>query len=202
MPSGSSNYKHLEARLVQLRRHLLPFLPDPPVSKISYSAQELDSTRAYIVLAHAEIEAFCENVVLEKAHSTKTVFDVTGQVRPALRRMVAYYVAKNQRSWSHVLAPSHGVVDSALQSYQSAIRDNHGIKQRNLEKLLFPIGIPDTRLSTTWLAQMNSFGSNRGIWAHKSARALNPPDPLSELVTVNQLLQGLLNLDRILSRLR
>ena len=116
--------------------------------------------------------------------------------------MVAYYVAKNQRAWSEVVLPSNNVVELALQSYKSVVHDNQGIRQRNLEKLLFPIGVIGAHLSTTWLAQMDSFGSNRGTWAHKSARALNPPDPLSELTTVNQLLQGLLNLDRVLSRLR
>jgi hypothetical protein len=180
----------------------LSFLPDPPTSKVSYSDKELDATRAYIVLAHAEIEAFCENLALEKARAAKAVFDATGKVRPALRRIIAYHVARNQRSWSEVLAPTRNVAEPALRSYQKAIHDNHGIKRRNLEKMLFPIGVPDVRLNTTWLAQMDSFGSNRGTWAHQSARALNPPDPLSELTAVNRLLQGLLDLDRIFGRLR
>ena len=200
MAKGSGRYRR--SRLDQLRRHLLFFLPDPPLSKLSYSDQELDSTRAYVVLAHAEIEAFCEELVLHKAQSAKVVYDNSGNVRPALRRMVAYYVAKNGRSWNDVLNPPSDVVSKAFQSFQTAIRENNGVKQVNLEKLLFPLGVLDAHLSVTWLAQMDSFGRNRGGWAHKSVRALNSPDPLSELMNVNQLLRGLLDLDRILSRLR
>jgi hypothetical protein len=202
MRLGSKKYKSLATRLDQLRRHLLFFLPSPPASKISYSEQELDSTRAYTVLAHAEIEAFCEGLVLEKTQVVKSIYDRTGKVRPALRRMISYHVAKKGRSWQDVLSPPADVVNSAIESYKGVIRDNHGVKRENLQKLLFPIGVLDAHLDTTWLAQMDSFGVDRGRLAHSGIKAQQPPDPLSQLQTINQLLQGLLEMDRKLRRLR
>jgi hypothetical protein len=57
MSRGSQRYLVLKRRLSQLDQNLLYFLPPPPHSKTTYTSQELDLTRAYIVLVHAEIEA-------------------------------------------------------------------------------------------------------------------------------------------------
>jgi len=202
MPRGSARYTELSRRLHELHQHLLSFLPPPPQSKTSYTHEELDLTRSYIVLAHAEIEAFCEDIALRKARAAKQQFDATGIVTPALRKILSYYIGKSRRSWSDVLAPAAPTVQAAAQSYFDHIRDNHGVKRDNLERLFYPLGVLEPTLDTTWLAQMDSFGTNRGGWAHKSIKALNPPDPATELNTVNQILQGLLQLDRTISSLR
>jgi hypothetical protein len=201
MSRGSTKYRRLAKRLGQLRTHLLFFLPDPPVSKLSYSERELDSTRAFVVLAHAEIEAFCEELVYEKAHAAKAAFDSNRKVQPVLRRMIAYYVAKNGRSWSEVMSPAPNIANSAFQSYKDRIQKNHGVKRENLEKLLYPLGVQERHLSPTWLADMDSFGTDRGAMAHTSIGVQRPPDPLTQLRNVSQLLPGLLDLDRVFSRL-
>jgi hypothetical protein len=76
------------------------------------------------------------------------------------------------------------------------------VKRKNLENLLYPLGIPDSHLNTTWLAQMDSFGQKRGVWAHNAAGVQQAPDPLTELTEVGRILIGLLDLDRILSALQ
>ena len=103
-------------------------------------------------------------------------------------------------SLRYLLSPN--LVSSASASYVQTVRDNHGVRRRNLETLLYPLGIVEPRLDSTWLAQMDSFGATRGNYAHKSIKALNPPDPQSELADVNYLLQGLLKLDRVVCALR
>lgn len=202
MAHGSKRYVALKRRLDELGQHLLSFIPPPPHSKTTYTAQELDLTRSYIVLVHAEIESFCEELATLKARRAKQEFVSRGTVTPVLRRLVAYYIGKSRKAWNEVQRPSPQVVDSASNSFLDNIRDNHGVKQENLERLFFPLGVPEPKLNPTWLAQMNSFGTNRGGWAHKSVRALNPPDPHTERTTVNQLLNGLLDIDRIISRLK
>jgi hypothetical protein len=202
MRKGSNKYRRLAKRLDQLRNHLLFFLRNHPVSSLLYSDEELDFTRAYIVLAHAEIEAFCEEIVQKKAQDAKAAFDNNHKVQPILRRMVTYYAVKNGKSWGNVMNPSVDVVNSAFQSYQDRVRKNHGVKIENLEKLLFPLGIQDRHLSSTWLADMDSFGSDRGAIAHTSIGVQRPPDPVIQLNNVARLLSGLLDLDRIFGRLR
>lgn len=202
MARGSRRYIQLKSRLRELRTNLLSFLPEPPVSKTLYNDQELDSTRAYIVLAHAEIEAFCEDIVRRKAKTAKGAFDRGRGVTPVLRKIVSYYVGKNLRPWSDVQTPSPDIVERASQSHLSTIQQNHGIRPSNLEKLLYPIGVVETRMDTTWLAMMDSFGTKRGGVAHSTVRAVTSPDPLTELTTVEHLLHGLLRLDRLLGKLR
>lgn len=202
MVRGSTRYAALKRRLEKLRRHLLFFLPPPPMSKTAYTAQELDLTSAYVVLAHAEIESFLEDLVLRKAQRAVQQFNATQRVTPVLRKLVAYYVAQKRKSWGEVLLPTAPTVDAAYISYQGHVTNNNGIRRKDIEKLMYPLGVPESSLSQTWLAQMDSFGVNRGGWAHQTIGALNPPDPSTELNTVNQLLNDLLRLDRVLSGLR
>lgn len=202
MARGSKRYIQLEARLSELQRNLLSLLRKPPISKTHYNDQELDSTRAYIVLTHAEIEAFCEDIVRKKARSARERFDRGMGVTPVLRRIVSYHVGKNQKSWSDVRTPTADVVERASQSHLTTIQQNQGIKRSNLKKLLFPLGVLETEMDVTWLALMDSFGRERGGVAHSSVRIGTAPDPVTELTTVNQLLAELLTLDRVLGRMQ
>ncbi len=202
MATGSIRYRSLAARFAQLRKNLLGFVPDPPVSQLRYSEAELDATRAYIVLAHAEIEAFCEQIALAKVIAAKAAFDNRQAVSPCLRRIICYQVGSKHESWSEVLNPPVTRVESAFNFYQTLVRDNHGIKRRNLHKIFFPIGIVEADFNPTWIAQMDSFGLVRGGWAHGSIATLRPPDPLTQLQAGRHLMVGLLALDRVVARLR
>ena len=201
MPNGSKRYRELTTRLDQLRGNLLHFLPVPPTSRLAYSDAELDATRAYIVLAHAEIESFCEQAALSRATRSKTIFDNSQIVTPCFRRILSYYVAQKHGSWHEVLNPATNVANKAFRFYQKLISDNHGVKRRNLQKILFPIGVLDTDLNPTWVAQMDSFGLVRGGWAHASVRTQQPPDPPTQFNAVQHLLVGLLSLDRVVARI-
>jgi len=201
MISGSRRYKELEFRLQELQQRLLSFIGNPPASKLSYSPTELDFTRAYVVLAHAEIETFCEEIAIRRVNLSKAKYDRANVLGPVLRKLVFYHVAKKGRSWQDILNPPSAIINSACIAYTRVVRDNHGIKRKNLENILFPIGIHDAHLNPTWLAQMDSFGVKRGELAHRSSRAQQPPDPLSQLSAVQHLIPGLLDLDQQLSRL-
>jgi hypothetical protein len=173
------------------------------MSKTSYTPQELDLTRSYILLAHAEIEAFCEDLATAKAQSARETYDKFGKVTPSLRRILSYYVGKQRRSWSDVLNPPADIVRSAWQSHLSTIQSNNGVKRADLEKLFYPVGIIEPHFDATWLTQMDLFGSNRGGWAHKSIMGVvNLPDPASEVYAVEKLLKGLSKLDQRMSRMR
>jgi len=82
--------------------------------------------------------------------------------------------------------------------------DNHGIRERNLMKLLLPLGVSEFDIDIVWLATVDSFGQNRGSTAHSSIsnRALQPPDPKSESDVVGQILDGICKLDSKVVALR
>jgi hypothetical protein len=202
MAIGSKKYREMQRRLLELRRHLLHFLPAPPTSRTSYSDQELDLARSYVVLAHAEIEAYCETLASEKARVAVTRFRSSGKTTPALRRMVSYYVGKNRKCWTGVTNPSATVVDAAYQSFSDNVARNHGVRPSNLRGLFYPLGITEPKIDNTWLLQMDSFGEARGKWAHNSVKMVIAPDPPGEATAVAQVLSGLAKLDRAVSRLR
>jgi hypothetical protein len=157
------------------------------VSKTSYNGHELDSTRAYVVLAHAEIEAFCEEIASSRVQRAMDLYNQRGVVAPVLRRMVIYHVGKHKRSWGEVLTPSQSIIDGTFKAYRDSIKKNHGVKRANIESILYPLGITEAHLGVIWLAQMDSFGERRGGLAHSSVGATSVPDPLSEYTNVQQL---------------
>lgn len=199
MKKGSKRYQNLVARLGELRKNLLSFLPDPPASKLTYSDQELDLTRAYVVLAHAEIESFCEEIASTKANAAQSKYQKSNSVSPCLRRLIAYHIAKKGKCRDNVSNPKTEVVTATLASFTETVKKNHGLKRANLEKLFYPLGAKEVYLDPTWMVQMDAFGSQRGGWAHTSVKTQQPPDPLSELKSVLLLLPGLKKLDEDLA---
>lgn len=61
MPT-SIRFKEMRARLTELRHHMLPAKFSPTGD---YSDRQLDRTRGYRVLVHAEIESYIEDVARE-----------------------------------------------------------------------------------------------------------------------------------------
>jgi hypothetical protein len=82
------------------------------------------------------------------------------------------------------------------------IERNHGVKDVNILRMLLPIGIQESQLSQTWLATMNSFGVERGHVAHSTHAVQTPPDPAVENTRVQQILQDLANVDRMITAVR
>ena len=89
-----------------------------------------------------------------------------------------------------------------LKATSNHVANNHGVRRKNLEKLLYPLGVLETSLDQSWLGAMDSFGVTRGGWAQQTIGAVNPSDPTTELNNVLNLTRDLLKLDRILSGLR
>ena len=84
------------------------------------------------------------------------------------------------------------------------IKENHGVKEANLLALLLPIGISTDDLDPIFLATMNSFGEQRGRFAHSSAatyQTQQPPDPQNELSNITQILSYISDIDQLISAL-
>ena len=73
-------------------------------------------------------------------------------------------------------------IDIAMRSFANTVKNNNGIKEKNILGLLLPLGVAANTLDHTWLVAMNNFGIIRGDAAHKSARKIfttqqiNPAD--------------------------
>ncbi|WP_460716155.1 HEPN domain-containing protein [Nocardioides dilutus] len=164
--------------------------------------------RGFILLVHAEVETYVEDMVGSVLDAAKNRW----VNRQALGRCVTTLMMYNDKQL--IPPPSLGkqnpneTLDATIKSVikkhgDYVTKDNHGVKQKNLLRLLLPIGVTDNDLDPIWLGDMDTFGSLRGVVAHNSARRVQtPPDPGISLKTVNDVLAGLQQLEPLLVSLR
>lgn len=188
----SRRFKVLVVRLDELRGRLLP----PKFSQTGqYSAAQYDMAKAYVLLVHAEVEAFLEDRSREKAKKLEKVWRTKARRTKGLRRLIQAHNIDSRHPWKPI-EWSTDRVQKALNFYFGLINTNNGIKELDIFKLFYPLGVGYESLDATWLANMNSFGVVRGSFAHGSIKTHQPVDPQNELNKVKQLVKGLSRLDR------
>jgi hypothetical protein len=89
-------------------------------------------------------------------------------------------------------------INIAQNQYITLVRNNHGVKENNFKRLVLPLGVDFEKIDKTWLANLDSFGANRGETAHKTKRASSQINPEDECNAVKMLLKGLRELDEII----
>ena len=208
----SARFRTLTRELNRLKKQFLPKISPTAL----YYDRQLARTLAYRVLAHAEIESYLEERAWEVVQNAKTVWDKTGKTTRTLICLLGFSGLTMDEP-PDTLTPKKGSktvkeekikiskkIDLALESFKRVISQNHGVKEDHILALLLPIGIDSDDLEPAWLATMNTFGENRGEVAHKSAtsyRIIQPPDPATELNTVQQITQELLRIDELMNNL-
>jgi hypothetical protein len=157
----------------------------------SYSELQLDRTRGYRLLVHAEIEAFLEERASEVVTSAFDSWRADLKPRHTVISLLAC-LRPSDKSFTSLTE----AVGFSFGRFNKAIKDNNGIKQENLQKFLPPVGVDWAAIDGTWLSTLNSFGTARGEVAHTSIRVHQPIDPKGEYETVKvRILPGLRDLD-------
>jgi hypothetical protein len=212
----SQRLRELKAELHRLRRHFLPRKWSPTGS---YPDRILDRARGFRVLAHAEIEYYMEQVLLDKVNSRHTEWSANRKPSYLMLCLIAAgkFRWRDDETVNLKLEPLdllkikpnddsiNDLISRAVEQYKEIVKDNHGIKDSNIKSLILPTGILLSELDPVWLNSMKSFGFDRGTVAHTSRRGIaimNIPDPKSEWDTVKQnLLPGLETLDGLVGAL-
>ena len=190
----SIRFRILKRRLAELRHRMLPkdFSPTG-----AYTELQLDRTRGYRLLVHAEIEAFLEDRATEIVKGAFDLWRVDNKPRHTIISLVCYCRVTDRVFESVSLS-----VGDAFGLFSRIIKKNHGVKEENVLQFLLPAGIDRADLDETWLSTLSSFGTARGEVAHSSARTHQPIDPLGEYDTVTKrILPGLKVLDQLLQNL-
>jgi hypothetical protein len=78
---------------------------------------------------------------------------------------------------------------------------NHGVKERNLLRMLLPLGVRESDIDRQWLAAMDAWATGRGDLAHRSGKLQVLPDPKEEHQTALFLQEGLRDIDDLLDHL-
>lgn len=205
----SLRYRTLGPRLTELRRHMLPIEFDPTTP---YSDRQNDRILGYRLLAHAELEACIEDLVVETVSAAWKGWLTDSKPRTCLTALVAFYsgdlggppssLTPGQPKATQLIRLQDRIDKARNHHVNHVVRQNHGVREKNLLALLLPVGVTDGDLNKTWLATIDSFGRERGGTAHRSGRTQQRPDPERELVTVLQIAEGLKDLDERLGALR
>lgn len=191
-----SRLKDLRVRVAVLARRL----PRPSPTG-SYGPKQIDATLAFRLLAHAEIEACIEDLARDVVNGCYATFTQHGRVAIPVAALCATYGGKLLKVDRSASEPLSDIVNSSVSSHYQEIRNNHGIKEENVCKLLLPLGVKHSSLDPSWLANLTSFGSRRGDAAHRSYGSQIQPDPVQERLDVRRIVDGLTFVDGELRKL-
>lgn len=183
---NSTRFKQLIERVNFLTTNLLP---DYKLDG-EYSDIEKDLIKSYILLVHAEIESFLEDRVYEKFTNSFNNWKENRKKSTVINAINTFCNLDLNTNGKHSKSNKDNIeyrININIQYYKSMIYSNHGIKRENILNLLLPIGIEIDELDESWLSIMDSFGSERGNYAHKSHVAIeNIRDPNSIKLQLNQ----------------
>lgn len=225
--SKSKRFKTLEQELKKLQKY---FLPRQFSFTGNYSEKQIALTVAYRVLAHAEIEAYLEDRVLEIHDHAMRIWKQDKKATKTLTSLFAFLnskpdifsdLSKLDEESSKKIPRKKLKFDEkrsdVSEFFYRSVQKNHGVRIKNILSLLLPVGIDIEELDEIWLQEMNSFGQKRGDFAHQSAsnyKTKQPPDPKNELEMINRLvygsssgkttseqIQGLIYVDQLLNNL-
>ncbi|MFD8173634.1 HEPN domain-containing protein [Streptomyces sp. NPDC059709] len=201
----SLRFQELETRITELEKHLIPSPFDPTGS---YDDVVYEHTRAFRVLVHAEFEAFIEDRVIEVVNTAFSRWEYSGVISTSLLSVVAYKEslhaipeslsdASQKKKYPDLKAR----VEAAKNEFNRYVRTkNHGIKEKNILRLLMPIGVTEDEIDPVWVNLTETWATARGEVAHSSAKMQVRPDPQNEVKTVRQLLSGFRDVDILMTR--
>lgn len=187
---------NLRRRILQLEKSLLPAISPTGV----YSEVQYDQVRGYLLLCHAEIEAYLEELAVKAAEQSLSKWQRDNRVNRCLAALMLHHNKDVTPSPSTMT--SH--INLAVKNHIRAVRDgNHGIKENNLYSMYLPIGMDKSEVSATLLAELESLGAARGKVAHTAAKSVQtPPDPGSIRQQVWNVVSELDDFDALGSTLR
>jgi hypothetical protein len=197
-------------RLAALRREIgllrTQFLPEPfdPLGTYVQDARVQAHTRAFLVLSHAELESFLEEWAREIAKACEKVWAKSSRI-PAPMAFLLSWNSERLVLEDTLSAPgakdSHAifadVITRLFARYYKSIKDNNGIKERNVLAMFGPIGVPVTAFPPTLLPNLDALGSIRGTHAHHSGKAVRSVlDPETEYKRLDSILNDLQAFDQ------
>ena len=210
----SDRFKHLRSAVSELRRLLLPKHFDP-AGQYKYQDRVRARSISFQILCHAEFESYFEDRAIDIASSALHYSNSNGKINHTGAHLLAFSGVEaslppaslsphhKKRGWRGMTNASDRLKDATNIFVRYAQDENHGIKEKNLSRLLLPIGLEPGQIDSTLVSELNSYGSSRGGYAHSSTTkhaqvAINPQD---ELKRVRRILSLLIPLDAELSKL-
>ena len=115
--------------------------------------------RALHILVHAEIETYFEQLgifVLDSYSSNRLGKKQKGKINYSI-------LCYGSSSYAGDIKTVNDRINNNLSQLRVVISDNHGIKQKNILKILLPLNYPLALIDQTWLNTIESFGSKEAV---------------------------------------
>lgn len=200
---GQSNeFVELNNNIKIIEKNLLPKI------KLSgtYTEREKNLVRGYLLLSHAEIESYFEEVATKVVLLAHNKWEKTKKPSHIIISLIAYLGCKSQDVPESFNDTTRALIErrvkESLDSYVKYLKQNHGIKQKNILRILLPLGIPLNDIDSTWLLEMDTFGDDRGEIAHQSIKVQKIIDPLTEKKRVERVLIEIMKIDLLINSLK
>jgi hypothetical protein len=195
----SKHWKVLSEGIETLRNCLLPLTFDP-TGTYAAPVEVQARTRAFVVLAHAEVETYLEGSARKIAKRAEGVWQKSKRITRPFAYVVSHFgeTVRFPLAATKDIDPSVGFAaafDSAFKKFYRSINDNHGIRETNVLSLFCPLGMPTNILGGSLLPELNSYGAHRGEYAHNSASVVQMLDPETEYEKAKKIVSELLPLD-------
>lgn len=175
--SYSREYRLMERRIEFLGNTLIKDFMDKDAIKLS--KKEIELARSYRLLVHAELEDYFESIAKKLLLKAKDKW--TKYKKPNLTTLALFahskYIEKGTTSTK---------VNKIIIDFKSEVIDqNHGIKEKNIEKMFIPLGVDKDNIDVALLSTLDTFGAKRGETAHRSGKVQQPIDLRTEVGNVN-----------------
>lgn len=195
MSSNTKQFKELKRRIDYLISHSLP--ASNPSGH--YTQKQKDEIRSFLLLSHAEFEYYFEDIGKQTAKQALDKWLADHNFKSKVLMYLAAFIEDTVQIKKADTAEEK--IKAIVGQYFVTLKNNNGIKEDSILKILCPIGIEQNQIDNTWLNTITSFGSNRGEIAHTSARTQSLKDPSDILTDINYLMTELSALDVIIKRL-
>lgn len=181
-------YKQLELRIKTIQKNL-----DFKQSPSGITAIQSDKLRAIIVLSHAEIESYIEDLALIKIDEAEAKWKNT--------KIADYSLASLFINHERIETSDTSFTKSfkIIKEYRKVIEDNHGIKEHNIKNLFGKIGYKIDDFDSVFIANLEAFGGERGTIAHTTAtRVTQQMDKSTVLNKINDIVRDLKDFQKVL----
>ena len=160
MCSNSKQYCELRERIASLEERYLPSIADPLGE---YPQDVQDNARACILLVHAEIEWYLEN--MSSLLADRAVNDVANEAHSALSAALLFNTDPGKEKPDSALS----AVKGAAGLHKKIVQGNNGLKSADVSKLFDPFFFGGMQPDTDLISELDSFGTKRGESAHIGA---------------------------------
>lgn len=199
--ANSQRFNSLKSRIDFLETNILP----PIKVNGNYTKKESDFIRSYVILAHAEIEAYFEDIASTKVKKALNDWRINRKKSNCLLAIMSF--CAEEINWENIKCEQKEKFDfrvnKTVTHYINKLNSNHGVKAKNLFNILLPIGVEVSEIDDIWLSTMDNFGATRGVFAHSTISTQTQIDLVTERNNLrNNIIPEISNLDKIVKKIK